>query len=149
MDSLEISFLDMLARRPDPSLMGDKFEGRMLLHLFASCFTEDSYLRVQLTSQVSSPSFHPYTPTLSFHRISASLDASSALFSLVLASFVLLRAKIMSSRSFSKSATIALQLKVFQMIRRRKHLLLSQSSFEALNRHQLNPLPNLHPCHIY
>ena len=33
--------------------MGDKFEGRMLLHLFASCFTEDSYLRVQLTSQVS------------------------------------------------------------------------------------------------
>ena len=33
--------------------MGDKFEGRMLLHLFASSFTEDSYLRVQLTSQVS------------------------------------------------------------------------------------------------
>ena len=48
-----ISFLDVLPCRPDPSLMGDKFEGRMLLHLFASCFTEDSYLRVQLTSQVS------------------------------------------------------------------------------------------------
>ena len=42
--------------RPDPSLMGDKFEGRMLIHLLASCFTEDSYLRVQLTSQVSSHS---------------------------------------------------------------------------------------------
>ena len=32
--------------------MGEKFEGRMLLHLFASCFTEDSYLKVQLTNQV-------------------------------------------------------------------------------------------------
>ena len=38
--------------RADPSLMGEKFEGRMLLHLFASCFTEDSYLKVQLTNQV-------------------------------------------------------------------------------------------------
>merc|ERR1719278_1260013 len=37
--------------RADPSLMGEKFEGRMLLHLFASCFTEDSYLKVQLTNQ--------------------------------------------------------------------------------------------------
>merc|ERR1719278_73104 len=37
--------------RADPSLMGEKFEGRMLLHLFASCFTEDSYLKLQLTNQ--------------------------------------------------------------------------------------------------
>jgi hypothetical protein len=61
--------------RPDPSLMQDKFDGRTLLHLFASCFTEDSYLRVQLTSQVSSTiCFHqhshftgfpiPWTPAL-------------------------------------------------------------------------------------
>ena len=98
-----ISFLDVLPCRPDPSLMGDKFEGRMLLHLFASCFTEDSYLRVQLTSQVSlhiTPSFpHPPPQIFSLHRISDSLAASSALFSLVLASFGLHPAKTMSSRS--------------------------------------------------
>ena len=111
-----ISFFDMLPRRPDPSVMGDKFEGRMLLHLFASCFTEDSYLRVQLTSQVSlhiTPSFpHPPPQIFLLHRISDSLAASSVLFSLVLASFVLHLDKTTSSRSsllsFSKSASIAL-----------------------------------------
>ena len=53
--------------------MGDKFEGRMLLHLFASCFTEDSYLRVQLTSQVG---LHitPLDPSLTSSNILTSQD---------------------------------------------------------------------------
>ena len=36
----------------DPSLMGERFEGRLLLGMFSNCFTEDNYLRVSLTSQV-------------------------------------------------------------------------------------------------
>ena len=46
--------------RPDPSLMLGQFEGRLLLTLFCSCFTEDSYLKVSLTAQVLPPVPHRF-----------------------------------------------------------------------------------------